>query len=287
MNRNATIKLVNNTANFLGGAIHLEQSCFFIISAVLQLQNNIAIEAGGAISLCGSHIDIRKHANVTFVNNKATLRAGAIYQSIAGYISIDAHSCLEFYSNSAGQGGALYLTSPGSLIVGHKSTVIFANNSAVEAGGAVYAYTHLDLPCFLFLKTHSNVIKFKKNSATRGGLHIYGASIRSDKCTGTTLFPTYSYCNRDLSVCSIHLKSDLSNNLSLVPSDPKRVCLCDPRGQPQCANLPYIFVGTFMVSQSSFLWWLLVMTLESPLEQFMQIFCIPVLHHWASINIIS
>ena len=117
--RNAVIKSVNNTAYSLGGAIFLEQSHLSITDAVLQFQNNTAVEAGGAISLHGSSINITEHANVTFVNNVATLQAGAVYQSIAGYISIDVYSCLEFYNNSAGQGGALYLTSPGRLIVGH------------------------------------------------------------------------------------------------------------------------------------------------------------------------
>ena len=247
VNRNAIINFISNTARTLRGAISLEESCFSITNATLLFRNNTAVgEAGWAISLIGSRINIREHANVTFINNMATLQGGAVYQSISGHISIDIHSRLEFYSNSAGQGGALYLTSPGSLVVGHNSFILFANNSALEVGGAVYAYTHLDLPCFLFLMSYSSVLKFEENSATNGGLHIYyGASIRSAKCGGTELFYSRPYCGTDLS--DVSLMPDVNNSLSLVSSDPKRVCLCDPSGQPQCANLSYIFVNAVRV----------------------------------------
>ena len=245
VNRNAIINFINNTAHTLGGAISLELSYFSITNATLLFRNNTAIgEAGGAISLIGSSMDIREHANVTFINNMATLQGGAVYQSIAGHISIDLHSRLEFCNNSAGQGGALYLTSSGNIIVGDNSLILFTNNSAFDVGGAVYVDTYL--PCFLFLKSNSIVLKFVRNTATNGGSHMYGASIRRSECADTTpLFRSFPYCGTDSS--NINLVPDLDNSSSPVSSDPKRVCLCDLSGQPQCANLSYIFVDAFSV----------------------------------------
>ena len=41
----------------------------------------------------------------------------------------------------------------------------------------------------------------------------------------------------------IRLSPDLTQNLSPISSDPRRVCLCDPNGRPQCANLSAVFVN--------------------------------------------
>ena len=46
---------------------------------------------------------------------------------------------------------------------------------------------------------------------------------------------------------NISFVPNLNNSLSPVSSGPKRVCLCDLNGHPQCANVSNIFVNRFRV----------------------------------------
>ena len=75
-------------------------------------------------------------------------------------------------------------------------------------------------------------------------MHIYGASIQSDKCRHSEAFQK-PYCGNDK--VNISYMPNISNSFSPVSSEPKRVCLCDLNGRPQCANLSKIIVNGFGV----------------------------------------
>ena len=246
---NAAIYFINNTSLSQGGAVSIRDGHFSVKKhSVLYFLNNSAIhEAGGGIFMSSGSISISYHADVRFINNSATLQGGGIYQSSGVDISVSKNSNLSFYNNSARQGGALYLLPSATVELGSKSITLFINNSASDVGGAVYAYVHSDLPCFLVLKSYSSVLKFQGNSAKSGaGMHVYGASFKSNKCIYSKLFTTRAYCGEDMSI-NISFVPYLKSSLSPVSSDPKRVCLCDLNGRPQCASLSNIFVNKFRI----------------------------------------
>ena len=64
-------------------------------------------------------------------------------------------------------------------------------------------------------------------------MHVYGASIKSWRCQ----------CGEHI----VHYIPSLNSSLSPVSSNPKRVCLCDFNGKPQCANMSSMFVNWFRV----------------------------------------
>ena len=125
---------------------------------------------------------------------------------------------------------------------------MFANNVVSDHGGAVYASIELDLPCFLAFKllSYSSYVIFQGNVAKCGiCMDVYGASIRSNTCeerAKQTLSP--SYCGSDWKRVRVgDDNNQLSSSLSSVSSDPKRVCLYDSNGYPQCAVLSTIFAN--------------------------------------------
>ena len=148
---------------------------------------------------------------------------------------------MTFSNNSAYQGGAFYFTSPANLVIGSDSFVLFIDNFASNTGGAIYAHVPSILPgaCFLILTDYSGALKFQGNSAESGtGMHIlYGASIRSDQCVHSKVLRGQVLPNCENDKINITYMPNISDNFSLVSSEPMRVCLCDFNGHPQCANL--------------------------------------------------
>ncbi len=133
-----------------------------------------------------------------------------------------------FYNNSASQGGALYIQLLGIIQIGSNSHVEFRRNTAKKFGGAIYAY---DQTCLLRHQESSSAVLFRENIAKEGvGMHVYGASIKSSEC--------YDNCQSIVSYIP-----SLNSSLSPVSSNPKRVCLCDLNGKPQCANISSMFVN--------------------------------------------
>ena len=154
---------------------------------------------------------------------------------------------IRFINNSASQGGALYLPASARVEIGQKTILLFANNSVSDRGGAVYANVQYNLPCFLVLLNYSGAVIFKQNAAKSGiGMDNYGANIKSSECSASPLvMNTLSYCSQKANISFI--PSNLNNSYSLVSSRPKRVCLCDSYGHPQCATLSKIFVDGLRV----------------------------------------
>ena len=245
----STVIFWNNTVMSVGGALFIEQESNLVVNnANLKFYNNFAKnQVGGAIFLSKSHIYMREHAYVHFINNIATSQGGAIYLA-SGDINIDNQSVLIFANNSAIEGGALYLSLAWSLDLGNNSIIQFKNNSATKAGGALYGTFPQYWPCFLSVREHSifSKVEFESNTASSGkGIHIYGGSTRSSFCTDTWL--TLPYCGKDAGNINITFSPNLNNSLSPVSSDPKRVCLCDANGKPQCTELSKIFQNNIKV----------------------------------------
>ena len=247
---NATVILKDNevrNTNFLyggnggGGAMFLEDSNLVVKNATMHLINNSAYGAtyGGAMFQINSSVYINDYAKLSFVGNVALFQGGAMYHYTYSPIHIDGHSSLVFYNNSARQGGALYLNphyseTGGSIRVGNDSHVEFSYNTATKYGGAVYVN---DQTCLFDFKSYSSTVLFRENSASEGvGMHIYGVSVKSTHCM-------LSYCDKDI----VQYMPNITNSFSPVSSSPKRVCLCDTKGKPQCANFSSIYNNRYKV----------------------------------------
>lgn len=182
------------------------------------------------------YVDMLNIHNCKIVNNKAT--------AIESYFSAITLSGENLFSNNTSiRGGALVLYESYLYFILYSRTFFF-NNSASEVGGAIYVnqlpYFKKDRsdepPCFY--QVHSNkdstnlYIGFKGNLAASGGNDIYGGALhgfcRSLKISETIKFSKFYFD---------------SKSLSSVTSDPKRVCVCDNLGVPQCAEKEYIYLN--------------------------------------------
>ena len=87
--------------------------------------------------------------------------------------------------------------------------------------------------CFYQLDydTESNYsIKFINNSATKGGDHVYGASLKSD-CSLPSGVDSYKVFCR-----FFYLDPGYNSSLSAVSADATRICFCE-EGKPLCDKI--------------------------------------------------
>ena len=149
-----------------------------------------------------------------------------------------------FDSNIAIQGGALNLFFS-RVFFSKNSNITFINNTAKSVGGAIYVERFPDVfsiipRCFygytkLKMSTKAPMLYFNNNTAGYGGEDIYGASAH-EQCDMSTTPNMFENGTSSM----FHFNSNQSS-LSSISSDPKRVCLCDETGYPQCENLSYVF----------------------------------------------
>ena len=233
---NNVVKSKYNYYGSGGGAMYLIKSDIIVNNSVIQFLNNSAkgVADGGAIYQTQSNVYISEHGAIRFVNNSASSLGGAIYHRNGDVISVDKHSKILFYNNSASQGGALYIQLSGIIQVSNDSRVKFSHNTAKKFGGAVYAY---DQACLFSFESSSSEVLFRENVAKDGvGMHVYGASIKNLGCA-----------KHDCREGIVRYIPSLNSSLSPVSSNPKRVCLCDLNGKPQCANISSMFVNWYRV----------------------------------------
>ena len=146
----------------------MESSTVVIQGTASFTENNIAgFRFGGAISAHSSNLSL--NATVIFFNNSAEY-GGAIYAEVS---HVQLAGDVAFKNNQASYGGAIYMV---SAISAHSSnlsinaTVIFFNNSAESAGGAIHAGVS-------YVQLASDVT-FENNQAFVGGaIHTVGGSV--------------------------------------------------------------------------------------------------------------
>lgn len=161
---------------------------------------------------------------------------------------------VNFTRNSGYQGGALSLISA-VISIKPNTTLIFADNRAIDVGGAIFVDTNIPyndetdpdtlVSCFYRFPMWNNdsksySISFSNNIANNGGNNIYGASL---KCY-CTVFTGGEETVRsiDKSVTSLFSIDD-NDHLSSISSTPYRVCLTDSDDSvvSACTNLTQIF----------------------------------------------
>ena len=177
--------------------------------------------------------------NSTFINNSGS-PAIYVFKSKLFF----AGNLLFQNNTSSTDGAALYLHENSLLYFKPGTTILFSRNIARHRGGAIYVETLTEIgipPCFFQLDhvrkyTSSNVqLIFEGNHANQAGIAIYGG--RVDSCSINEV-PLYTIVERfsRVSTPSVQVFEKLFNfsnsihSLSLVSSDPIRICFCNDTG---------------------------------------------------------
>ena len=176
------------------------------LSGTILFANNTGIR-GGAMALYSSTLYIRPGVNVTFVNNSALHKGGAIYVEpfLAPYLYFDSLNMLSDCTSPQGFDRLI-----------NQTTLPFCFYQLLDCS---------DCSDYNFY--------FANNSAENGGGDVYGASLH----LSGSICQTSESGNCTLTV------SGVGSGLSSVSSDPLRVCICDSTGKPQCNNTEYIHMS--------------------------------------------
>ena len=181
--------------------------------------------------------------NVIFANCSFYANTGS---SIWAYNSnFTLSGTIVFNNNAAYEGGALAFYGESNVYIANNTNVTLLNNTAENVGGAIFVRNPLPYvthSCFLQFQYRTSSqdigcrslpqcnINFINNTAKKGGNAIYGA---------------YMYgCILDVPHCFkldplirdshyLHFDPSLESDLSVISSDPTRVCLCED-GKPNC-----------------------------------------------------
>jgi predicted outer membrane repeat protein len=249
---NTNLNLSNNFA-YAGGAIGLINSTVHIIHTdTINFDNNMGA-VGGAMYIEFGTMNISSNSSVTFKTNNAYVEGGAIHieRGVPSSIIVDDFAELLFLNNSAFRGGALYMKpSSFAIKVGYYSSLKFVNNTALHIGGAMYSEMQSAIPCAFMITDYSAEISFRGNHANGNvGHHMYGSSVRNQKCDKDHLKFYYKqakpYCWKQSERADGYVNISFDpGQLSSVSSAPRRACLCDANGKPQCANFSLIFTNT-------------------------------------------
>jgi predicted outer membrane repeat protein len=249
---NVTFHNVSIKLNYANMSIH---NCLYLSQSLLNIDHS-AIIFNGSVTLANSSIftvysyfgTIVLAGNIIFTNNIA-YGGGAMYLDSSS-LKIVNNSVVLFSNNIAlDVGGALYLDGS-KIYIEPGANVTFANNSAYDKGGAIYFGPGITLSqilsqndphkCFFHQSlesgsTAATYITFTGNTADNAGDDIYGASLND-----CSLESNHYYNN------TIH-RNDSGSAVSLVSSDPLRICVCDKNDNgyyvPQCnkTNLSHEF----------------------------------------------
>ena len=172
----------------------------------------------------------------TFTGNRITgIKASASNITLSGNLT--------FSNNSAYTGSAFILEDDSILILTENCRVHFINNHATNTGGVFSVFNshtfifsqgddYDDIPtsnCFLRNQMDDSSTQnfiFSNNSAGKGGDIVYGGHVAYGVNNNKNCMDTFK---------EISYISDTS--LSLISSDPLRVCLCNQSGLPDCMLL--------------------------------------------------
>ena len=235
---NKTI-IANNTAAETGGGVYLFQS---VLNCVYNcnFSGNTAKDKGGAIHAVGSSV---------FANsNEKGIWSSSGAQEPEPFEAI---TILTLRDNSATLGGALALDA-NSKIYGYTYRITF-NCNAAEYGGAIYvedqSYSSIcantlnsvhsaSTECFMQVLndhgdgkyySHRSYVHLHNNYASKAGSSLYGGLL--DRCSISALSDVYFYYNLSalfvpVSGVAYFQNVTYSENISLISSDPVRVCFC-------------------------------------------------------------
>ena len=186
--------------------------------------------------------------NCTFRKNKNTALS-----LVDSSLVLEGH--ILFEGNQAINGGALRFCDTSLVYIMNNTHIMFRNNHANEAGGAIYAQQRClesSPPCFFqpvaLDFTHISDLKqwmslsFDNNTASYAGDGLYGGTI--DYCFTYRIFKNHSnHSNYRHSSEIFDAIFDFTQQpgISNISSDPYGVCLCDESGHRKCSIKSYRF----------------------------------------------
>ena len=200
--------------------IALVMDCNLINSVVIMTNVNLTIENSNILNSTKTAISLYS-SSVTF----------------AGYV--------RFVGNSGYLGGALMLVGT-TMKLANNSDLYFRGNHATETGGAIHVVNPATIieghryisSCFYQFLDYGNsssyALRFVNNTATKGGDHIYGASLKSYCIASSFCTCLHSY---DALGEFIWLDPGYESALSAVSADATRVCICGNTSKPQCDEI--------------------------------------------------
>ena len=136
------ISFCNIQGNSGKSVIYIEDKSIFTQMASI-ISSNFTNNVESALHISGCIVELGHH--IMFMNNSGE-RGAAIYLTQGSQVIIKENSSLEFVRNTASQGGAIFIELSfgcppnGSVLTEtlNTSTVLFANNSAENAGNSIY-----------------------------------------------------------------------------------------------------------------------------------------------------
>lgn len=157
---------------------------------------------GGAINLLSSSLSLTENQHVYFTTNKAVDFGGAISASPGAdsIVTISGNNKVTFRKNEAtgvvvnnssvtgGGGGAIFIGDHGSFVMSNNGDVVFEENLAATAGGAIYIGSQESGSNTqnLFWSENTGNISFAKNVAGAAGGAIFMESNGRLEMTGNT-----------------------------------------------------------------------------------------------------
>ena len=247
-----------------GGAINAQNAAIHFQGTVMFLENEG--EYGGALMLSAKvSLVTEQLAEVSFVRNQAQESGGAVYARDSQII-IKIGQRLLFLANEGNDGGAMTLDGGSTIYLEANSNITFISNYAYNYGGAIYYvdeytedYAELNMCFYGILSTEVLAeraslrdvlnyidrtqfsIEFYNNTAQFAGAAIYGGSV--DLCMFHVNFRVIENYDHRLYQATIfdrlfHFHQP-TQKLSLVSSNPTRVCLCTPGSFPDCSITEY------------------------------------------------
>ena len=204
-----------------------------------------------------SAISLYKIRNVTFIDCIFQANRGTAIRALRSDVYITGYN--SFIDNSATEGGAIAILKNSHLIVTHNTDIIFLNNYAYDVGGAIFVQStnqdetrHLTLltdisniECSLlllvgyldYLGSLLNVsLNFTNNTGWNGGDVIYRKESNNCIYHQWSLLRVLLERIHFFKGINVYLDRDGNKSLSLLSSDPLRVCICTS-GRPECTNI--------------------------------------------------
>jgi predicted outer membrane repeat protein len=140
----------NNSGRRSGGVLLLKSNVTFMgMSSTLKFYNNSG-SRGGALALYGLSVLILKGTSMKFLGNHASIVGGAIFVEDSDYvhhISVVDKVYSVFYQSDCSLGN---------------STLYFSNNTALQAGSAIYGGWILETACIFFIYDNLKLLNLQK-----------------------------------------------------------------------------------------------------------------------------
>ena len=208
--------------NTVGLALYLKGSPSVLLQNVTFANNTYS--STNAVDAAVMGID--RVQNVAFIDCEFYNNLGTPVSAGQGS-SLQFSGTIVFRNNTGYDGGAMRFTGGSHVIVSNHANVIFENNTAENAGGAVFVDQDTTYCFFREIQSYPYIcshlpfnLSFINNTALKGGDTIYGAGI--SECAYS------SYCNAPIQSANsgLYFEPDLESDPSQISSDPNRVCLC-------------------------------------------------------------